>query len=516
MLRKMSRWMERRARKKKQPVLFQDNEQDDTPVSVRLEDNDRALRLRFANCSDVMFRRVDVSPRNRALFVYIDGLVDVDLLGEQALHSILIERSREADPDRIMRENTGYLQLPSIEATDRLGIAINQILAGNVCLFMDGSGEALILKLLNAKRRSVEEPQNESLIRGPKEGFTENIRINTALLRLKIKSTRLKLEQMTVGSESRTIVNIAYLEGTCDARLIEEVRRRLEGIQVNGVLESGVIEEFIEDNKYSPFPQMQYTERPDIVAGLLLEGKFAVFVDGTPFVLCAPVTFWQMLQSAEDYYERYMIGTALRWLRLTFLFLALFLPGIYVAVTTYHHELMPTNLELSIAAAREAIPFPTLLEALMMEISFEALREASIRLPQTVGQAVSILGALVIGQAAVEAGIVSAPMVIIVSLTGIASFAIPRFNFSIAIRILRFPVLIMAGLFGLFGIIISALLISLHLTKLTSFGVPYLSGYAPFDWKSFKDLWIRAPWPVMRKQSGPDHRGKERAGDAHA
>jgi len=511
MLRMLGRWKGRRPKGEGTSVLYEDRAREKGPISARLEENVRALRQRFAGCADVVFREIAESPRRRALLVFIEGMADVDQMGEHVIRFLLTERSRDADAQRIMRENTGYVPLPSLEATDKLHETVDQILSGNAVLFMDGSEEALILKLLNAKRRSVEEPQNESLIRGPKEGFTENIRNNTALLRLKIKSTRLKIEQMTVGTESRTIVNIAYMEGICDPRLVGEAKRRLAAIRIQGALESGILEEFIEDNKYSPFPQLQYTERPDIVAGLLLEGRFAIFVDGTPFVLLAPATFWQMLQSAEDYYERYMISTAIRWLRFVFFVIAMFLPGFYVAVTTYHHELMPTNLELSIASAREAIPFPTLVEALMMEISFEALREASIRLPQTVGQAVSILGALVIGQAAVEAGIVSAPMVIIVSLTGIASFAIPKFNFAIAVRILRFPVLIMAGMFGLYGIMISLLLIALHLAKLTSFGIPYMSGYVPFRWKDFKDLWIRAPWPDMTAGGGEGGGRKEDA-----
>lgn len=245
---------------------------------------------------------------------------------------------------------------------------------------------------------------------------------------------------------------------------------------------------------------MEYTERPDTVTAQLLEGRFAIFVDGTPFALIGPVTMWQMMQASEDYYERFFISNMVRWIRFLFLIMALFLPALYVAVTTYHHDMLPTTLILSIAAARESIPFPALVEALMMEISFEALREAGIRLPKTVGQAVSILGALVIGQAAVQAGIVSAPIVIVVSLTGIASFTIPRFNFAITVRLLRFPIMLMAGMFGLFGIIIATTLVATHLTKLTSFGVPYMSGYSPYNHTDQKDIIVRAPWWKMIKR----------------
>lgn len=300
-----------------------------------------------------------------------------------------------------------------------------------------------------------------------------------------------------LGRHTKTNVVLAYMKGIADPRVIEEVTSRIEDIEINGVLETGYLEELIEDNPYSPFPQVQYTERPDTISAQLLEGRFAILVDGTPFALSGPVTAVQFMQATEDYYERYMIVNMLRWLRYIFLFLSLLLPAIYIAIITYHHDMLPTNLLYTIAATREAIPFPALIEALIMEISFEALREAGIRLPKTVGQAVSILGALVIGQAAVEAGIVSAPMVIIVSITGIASFTIPRFNFAISIRMLRFPIMILAGVFGLYGIIIGVMWIVMHMCSLRSFGVPYMSGLAPFKVNEFKDIFIRVPWWKM-------------------
>lgn len=238
-----------------------------------------------------------------------------------------------------------------------------------------------------------------------------------------------------------------------------------------------------------------------MVAAQLLEGRFAIFVDGTPFVLTAPITFWSMPQANEDYYERYMIGNLIRWLRYMFMTVALLLPSLYIAISTYHQDMLPSTLPHSISAAREAIPFPALVEALIMEVAFEALREAGIRAPKTIGQAVSILGALVIGQSAVQAGIVSAPMVIIVSLTGIASFTIPHFNMSISIRILRFPLMFLAGILGLFGIVVGVFIISLHLCRLHSFGIPYMSGFAPYRKNKMKDMFVRAPWWKMKKRS---------------
>jgi spore germination protein KA len=318
---------------------------------------------------------------------------------------------------------------------------------------------------------------------------------------------------MTIGTETKTNVVLTYIDDIADPKLIKDVKKRLNKIKIDGILETGYIEELIEDHPYSPFPQMHYTERPDTVAGNLLEGRFAIFVDGSPFALIAPVTMWQMLQASEDYYERFFISNLVRWIRFLFVAIALFLPALYIAITTFHQDMLPTTLILSIAGAREAIPFPALVEALIMELSFEALREAGVRLPKTVGQAVSILGALVIGQAAVQAGIVSAPMVIIVSMTGIASFTIPRFNFAITVRLLRFPIMLLAGALGLYGIVIGLVLISVHLTQMTSFGVPYLSGLSPYSKTDTKDIVIRAPWWKMIHRPSTVHRDQQRMND---
>ena len=254
---------------------------------------------------------------------------------------------------------------------------------------------------------------------------------------------------------------------------------RLKRIEIDGILESGYIEEMIEDNPYSPFPQIMTTERPDIACSNLLEGRAVILVEGTPFSLIAPISFFSLIQSHEDYYQRFMIGTIIRWLRYLFLGVSLLFPSLYVAILTFHQEMVPAQLLLSMAASREAVPFPAIVEALLMEIAFEALREAGVRLPKQIGSAVSIVGALVIGQAAVQAGLVSAPMVIIVAITGISSFMIPRYVAGIAIRMLRFPIMLLAATLGLLGIMMAIIAIAIHLCTLRSFGVPYLAPLAP-------------------------------------
>ncbi|MDF2934770.1 MAG: hypothetical protein K0Q90_143 [Paenibacillaceae bacterium] len=458
-----------------------------------------AMKGLFRDCSDVVYHEIVFSHGVKGCLIFIDGIVKTDEIGNHALLPLLGLEDVPAQPAALERQT---LMVPQTSRCTSYEEAAEAVLAGNAVLFVQDREEAVVLHIRGGDRRGVEEPQTESVIRGPREGFVENLRTNTALLRFKIKSANLKMKPFIIGEQTKTSVVLCYMEGIIDPKLVEEAAKRLSAIRIDGILESGYIEEMIEDQPLSPFPQLQYTERPDAASAALLEGKFAIFVDGTPFVLIGPVTFWMFMQASEDYYERYIIGNLIRWLRIFFSAVALFLPALYVAVTTFHQDMLPTNLLLSIAVARETIPFPAIVEALIMEVAFEALREAGIRLPKTVGQAVSILGALVIGQAAVQAGIVSAPMVIVVSLTGIASFTIPRFNMAIAIRMLRFPLMLLAGVFGLFGIIIGIVIISAHLCALRSFGVPYLSGIAPFDPKEQKDILVRAPWWKMVTRPG--------------
>jgi spore germination protein KA len=335
------------------------------------------------------------------------------------------------------------------------------------------------------------------------------------------------MKQMNIGRLTETPVLIAYIEGIAQRTLIQEVTNRLMSIKIDGILESGYIEEMIQDRPFSPFPLILTTERPDVAAACLLEGRVIILIDGTPFVLIAPCTFASMLQSPEDYYNHFYIGTFIRWLRYIFFFIALLGPSAYVAILTFHQEMIPTSLLITIAENREQIPFPALIEAFIMEITFEALREAGVRLPKQVGAAVSIVGALVIGQAATAAGLVSSPMVMVVAITGVASFLMPRYATGISIRILRFPIMILSGVLGLLGVMIGVTAIVAHLCTLQSFGVPYLNPTATLKIKNLKDVLIRAPWWEMDtrpefsstelgglRQQGPDQKpGPIKGGD---
>ncbi|MDP4158068.1 MAG: spore germination protein, partial [Bacillota bacterium] len=283
-------------------------------------------------------------------------------------------------------------------------------------------------------------------------------------------------------------------------KVVKEVHHRLDKIDIGGVLESGYIEELIQDDTFTPFPTIFNSERPDVVAACLLEGRVAILVDGTPFVLVVPSLFIQNFQVPEDYYQRADISSLLRLLRVICFLIALLGPSFYIAVTTYHQEMLPTSLLISLAAQREGVPFPAFVEAVMMEVAFEILREAGIRMPRAVGQAVSIVGALVLGQAAVEAGIVSASMVIVVSLTAIANFVFPAYNMAISIRMLRFGMMLLAASFGLYGITVGILALLLHLNSLRSFGIPYMAPMSPLIPDDLKDTVIRFPqWALFSR-----------------
>ncbi|WP_244893366.1 spore germination protein [Ferroacidibacillus organovorans] len=472
------------------------------PIFKDIDQNEELLRKQFEKCSDVVFRPFALLGARKALIVYVDGLVDSKELEANILKPLTTAQGASAyGRDATLSTVEKYiLPIANIEPIQTLSRTVTIILRWQVMLFVDGEEKALALSVSKWPQRAVTEPETETVIRGPREGFTENVRTSTALIRRRIHTPELKTESMQIGRLTQTQVVLCYIQGLIDDKLVEEVKTRLKRIEIDSVLESGYIEELIEDTPWSPFPQIQNTEKPDVVTALLLEGRFALLIDGTPFALVAPINLWGALASPEDYYERFLISTMIRWLRYTFALIALFLPALYVAITTFHQEFLPFSLLLSVAAARENTPYPAVIEALIMEFTFEAIREAGVRMPKAIGSAISIVGALVIGQAAVQAGIVSAPMVIIVAITGIASFTIPRFNFAIALRMLRFPVIILAGLFGIFGILFATICIVLHICSLRSFGMPYTSPITPLSIPNLKDTLFRAPWWAMRKR----------------
>lgn len=426
--------------------------------------------------------------------LYFEGLSEEKLIYQFILEPLLrdrIPKEGQQDSELLDLLMDSILAVGQINKYEHLELAVQSLMKGNVIVMVDGCTEGFQISMAGWEQRAVTEPTNQTVIRGPKEAFTENIHVNIALIRRIVKSPSLVLRNHTVGRVTQTNVSIMYIEGLAQKDVYEEVVRRLEAIDTDAILESGYIEEFIQDETFTIFPTMLNTERPDSVSAALLEGRVAILIDGTPHVLLVPSLFVQFFQIAEDYYHRADISTIIRGLRYFALFIATLVPALYIAITTYHQEMIPTQLLISLAAQREGVPFPAFIEAIIMEATYEILREAGVRMPRAVGQAVSIVGTLVIGQAAVEAGIISASMIIVVSITAISSYVIPEFDMSIAVRISRFFFMGLAAAFGMFGIFIGINMILLHLSSLRSFGVPYMSPVGPFNFGDQKDVILR-------------------------
>ncbi|HET7656829.1 MAG TPA: spore germination protein [Bacillales bacterium] len=480
-------------------------------VSDDLDANLQTLkRILGEKTGDLVIRRFYIGANKdfSAAAAFIDGLADKTVIDQFILKtSMLDNRGMALDPNEPVTKKDLFeivkkysLTINELEETDEIKKAIRSMLNGDTAIFIDGNEKAFGANTKGWEHRSVEEPKAEAVIRGPREGFTETLRVNTALIRTRLKDPDLRIKHFAVGERTNTNIAIAYVEGVCEPTLLDQVERRIKKIEIDGVVGSGYIEQLIEDNHWTPFPTIQYTERPDKAVANLLEGRIIIIVDGTPFTLIAPAVFTQFYQSPEDYYERFWIGSFIRLIRLVALFLSLLAPSLYIAFTAFHPEMIPPDLVVSIAAGRATVPFPSVIEAFIMEISIEILREAAIRLPGMIGPTIGIVGALVIGQAAVQAGLVSPLMVIIVSLTTISSFASPSYNAAISVRLIRFPMMIMAGTFGLYGIMLLLLLVFLHICTLKSFGVPYIAPIAPSHIFDLKDVVFRAPLQWMERR----------------
>lgn len=484
--------------------LQPDEENLKLPVNPDLDRNVELMKKLFGESSDFVIRQFHfgASKEIRVALVFVDGLVDRNSISESVLKPFVL-RTLEQDGSEVLPANPYDLIVHwlvtfySVKEEKEIGKLLDLVLSGFAALFIDGSEKALAVEVKGWPSRSVEEPKAEAFARGPREGFTETIRFNTALLRRRIKSPRLRFDMMRIGRFTKTDVCVAYIDGLVNPALVTEVKNRLESIDTDGVLESGYLEDFIKDNHNTFFSLLDRTERPDKVAAALLEGRAAIIVDTTPFALIVPAVFSEFLQSPEDYYEGNDYIRPIRWLALI---ITLTLPSLYVALTTFHQEMIPTGLALSMAAGREGVPFPAVIEALMMEVTFDLLREAGTRMPRSIGQALGVVGALVLGQAAVAAGIVSPFMVIVVALTAVASFLIPNYSASFTIRLLRYPFLLLAGSFGLVGIFWGMVFLLLHLASLRSFGVPYLYPLAPAVPREWRDVFWRAPWWKMDRR----------------
>lgn len=475
------------------------------PLYNDVNKNIERLLNELGNSSDVSFRMVE-SPYQKTLkaaVIHLDGLADENIINENIM-TPLIQWLKESNQVVTVKEIEE--QMPQILTVSQLTIKKNwhefmsAVLTGDTVILLNGSSKIFIGNTKKLQSRAVTEPTSQTVVRGPKDSFTENLRTNTSLIRARIQDSNLRLDSMKIGSVTQTDIGIMYIQGNADERIVEEIKERLKEIKVDGVLESNYIEEFIRDDRTTIFPLLLNTERPDAVVGNLLEGRIAIIVQGTPFVLIAPAIFSQFFQSPEDYYQNYYISSFLRILRFGSFFLSMYASAIYLALITHHQGLIPNTLMVSLMAQRERVPFPAIVEMIVMELAFEMLREAGIRMPRAIGPAVSIVGALILGQAAVEAGFVSAAVVIIVAISAISNFTLPSTSIVNAARGFRFILILISAFIGLYGILLMTLCIWLHISSLRSFGIPYFSPFAPFDFKEQKDTLVRFSLPSLLKK----------------
>lgn len=472
-------------------------------LTEHLGANLEVLRKDLGTSKDIIFRefRYGENSEYKAALIYVDGLVNSDAIVQSIMHPMMLShRLTEYQESTMSRTLDGVRQTllcsGEVSETQTMGGVIDGCLNGDTVLLAEGFDKALVIGTKGWEKRNVAEPESESVVRGPRECFTENFRTNTALLRRRIKTSRLRMEHMVIGEKSATNVCVAYIDGVADPHVVDTVKARLNNIVTDSVLDSGYLEQAIEDRPFSIFPTIGYTEKPDVAAAKMLEGRVAIVSDGSPFVLTAPMVFVESFQTAEDYYVRPLYASLIRLMRYMAFFLTVFAPAMYIAFTTFHQELIPTTLLFTIAAAREGTPFPALVEALVMVLSFEVLREAGLRLPRPVGQAISIVGALIMGDAAVSAGLVGAPMVITVAITAVAGFILPSQNESVTV--LRLLMMFLGAAWGGYGITLGFLAILVHLASLRSFGVEY-GGWLAFT-QNMQDSYIRMPLWSMRNR----------------
>ena len=476
-------------------------------VHTRLEEN-RLLIERIYGLplnKDIIIRDfvMGSEPPLKCFIVYIDGLTDRQtlnpLLQDLMVFTRMFSPALGAPADFVLKN-----LLPGSQArvTDSFDQIVDSINYGDTAFFFQGSTRAVIVETKGWEHRAVSRPETEQTITGPQEGFTENLRVNTALVRKIVRSEKLHTEMFTVGERFRSDIAVLYLSDLADPELVAEVRRRVAGIKVDYINDTGILEQFIEDSPYSLNSQVISTERPDRVASYLADGKVALILSGSPYALVVPATMFEQLHTAEETYLRWHYGTFIRYVRTLSFYLALLLPGVYLAIVLFHQEMIPTDLLLAIAGSREKVPFPTALELLMLEFSFELVREAGVRIPGIIGSTIGIVGALILGQAAVQANIVSPVLVILVAATGLGSFSIPNYSLAFTVRIYRFAYIIAGATLGIFGITMVLFAQIIFTANLKSFGVPYLSPAGPRTYAG-PDVVIRAPIFTHRRR--PDY-----------
>ena len=509
---------------------FNDRNELTVELSSQIDTNIDVLNELFDNCGDVVQKSFYIVVDGETIkihLIYIDGIADNSMIEQTIIKPLSYEWcqngyqtnkpyiSYDGDRKEELWSRLLYVETQTVDIKEETSFdkIVESVLKGDTALFVDGFDKTMIISSKKFPLRSISENETEAGIRGPKDSFNEGFRQSTALIRRRIRDAKLKVEQGTLGLRSKTDYAIMYMEDLAEPKLIDNIRKRLNKYDIDAIFDSGMAEHLLEEKWYSPFPIFQSTTRPDKVAAGIVEGRVAIVFDNSPEVIMAPCNFNMLLQASDDYYSRWAVGTFARLIRYIAAFIAITLPGFYIAITIYHSDMLPTRLLYAIASARSMVTFPIVVEILIMEFLFELLREAGIRLPGPLGNTIGVVGGLIVGQSAVEAGIVSTIVVIVVALTAIASFAIPNEEFASVFRLLKFFIIFTSAVAGLYGFVLGLLIIAIHLSELTSFGIPYMlpsvGGECVDEYdanirkrmiKHNQDYVLRAPIKVMRER----------------
>lgn len=487
----------------KKKSLQNNHVNEEEKLTIDIEKNIVKIQGYMSQTEDLMIKEMRFNNEKCAI-LYLEPMVKKELLQTSIIDPLLVMKS--GDIKNVVRST-------EIKITSNITEIGTSLLVGFGVILLENDSFAYMAPVGENAGASIQEPINERSIKSSHDGFVDSFSTNLQLLRQRVKSPFLKVKYFTVGKLTNTKVGMIYLDNLVNKELIKEVERRITSIEIDQLHSTGDLEGLIEDHPFSIFPHILATERPDRAVSYLTGGKINLIVDGSPRVLVVPITFFAFYQSPDDYNSRWLVGSFFRLIRVFSFIIAISLPAIYIAIVSFHSEVLPIGLLYSIRVSLEYVPFPPLVEALAMQIILELLKEASIRLPSAIAQTIGIVGGLVIGTAVVDANLVSNTMIVVIGFTAIASFVAPVNEMGTSVRILGFPTMIAAALFGFFGIVLVLMLIFMHLTKLDTFGTPYFAPLAPFKKEDLKDTFIKLPlWklntrptdakPIYKKQQG--------------
>lgn len=480
-------------------------ERTDEALSGSLESDLDRLSDLLAQPEDLNVRRLQIrATGEHAALIYIEGLVDTAEIHTNILKPLLLETE-------IGRQSP--ISIGRVERAENWADTTSAILKGGSVLLVDGSREALVMGTEGWPQRAPTDPKMETSLRGAQQGFVESIQQNIALIRRYLPNRELTFKSLRVGRRGDTQVSIAYLADVANPDILRELTDRIGRLDVDLIINTGELAELIEDNPYSPFPQLLITERPDAAVSHIAQGRFAVLVDRSPTVLVGPASFVSFFQNIDDYSTRWSIATFIRMLRFLAFFISIILPAFYIAATSFNFELIPLKLLLTIGTFRGSVPFSPFVEAVFMELTLEMIREAGVRLPSPIGQTVGIVGGIVIGQAIVQAGLISNIMVVVVAFTAISSFILPNLDMVGAVRLIRFCLMIAASMFGIFGLLVGLMILVGHMISLESLGTPFGTPFAPMRFSDWRDTLVRSPmWKLTRRPLGAGVKQSDRQG----